>query len=88
MFPSSLDNANVLYYTPAGRYGDLCLITGEIQDHIIYFAVCQYPGDSQYYLFGCNDQTEVITDWPCETLQAAMDAARSSDQAKIIWIQA
>ena len=39
-------------------------------------------------LFGCNHQIEVITGRLCETLQEAMDAARSSAPEKIIWIQA
>ena len=87
MFPSSLDNARVLYHTPPGRYGDLRLTTGEIEDHIVYLAVCQYPNDGKYYLFGCNAEYEVITDWLCETLQEAMNASRT-EQNEIIWIKA
>ena len=88
MFPSVLDNAKVLYYTPPGHYGDLYLTTGEIEDRIVYRAVCQYPDDHKYYLFGCNEEYEVITDWPCDSLQEAMQAAKAPDQEKIIWIQA
>ena len=88
MFPDFLDNAKVLYYTPPGDYGDLYLTTGEIEDRIVYRAVCQYPADDKYYLFGCNAEYEVITDWPCDSLQEAMQTAQSPNQEKIIWIQA
>ena len=88
MFPSVLDNARVLYYTPPGHYGDLYLTTGEIEDRIVYLAICQYPGDGQYYHFGCNAEYEVVTDWPCDSLQEAMQAAQDPNQEKIIWIQA
>ena len=86
MFPSILDNAKVLYHTPPGSYGELRLTTGETDDYISYLAVCQYPDSGEYYLFGCNAEYEVITDWPCETAQKAMDDAQFSRSAKIIWI--
>ena len=88
MFPSILDSAKVLYYTTGGHYGDLYLTTGEIEDRIVYRAVCQYPDDNKYYLFGCNAKYEVITDWLCDSLQEALQAAQDSNQEKIIWIQA
>ena len=82
MFPSVLDNAKVVYYTPPGHYGDLYLTTGELEDHIVYR---QYPDDHKYYLFGCNAEYEVVTDWLCDSLQEAM---QDPNQEKIIWIQA
>ena len=88
MFPSALDHAKVLYYTPPGHYGELCLTIGEIEDRIVYRAICQYPDDDQYCLFGCNAECEVITDWSCDSLAEAMQAAQSPGQEKIIWIQA
>ena len=74
-----------MYYTPPGHYGDLYLTTGELEDHIVYRAVCQYPDDHKYYLFGCNEEYEVVTDWLCDSLQEAM---QDPNQEKIIWIQA
>lgn len=86
MFPSFLDNAKVLYHTPAGNYGTVCLTTGEIADHIIFLAICRYPGDSQYYLFGCNAAYEVVSDMPFDDIPACMNAARLSHGEGLLWI--
>ena len=86
MFPSTLDNAKVLFYTPPGDYGVLRLDTGEIDDHISYLAICQYPNSGEYYLFGCSAEYEVITDWPCESVQNAMHGAQFSRPTEIVWL--
>ena len=88
MFPSVLDSAKVLYHTPQGDYGVLRLDTGEIDDYISYLAICQYPDSGECYLFGCNAEYEVITDWPCESVQKAMSDAQFSHTAEIIWLRA
>ena len=46
-FPDRLDNADVLEFSNLGNWET---IKGD--DRIVrYFAICQYPGDSKYYLF-------------------------------------
>ena len=51
-FPDRLDNADVLEFSNLGNWET---IKGD--DRIVrYFAICQYPGDSKYYLFFCAGQ--------------------------------
>ena len=88
MFPAMLDNAKVLYYTPAGDYGAVYWTTGKIAEHIVYLAICRYPVGSEYYLFGCNAEYEVVSDIPFDNIPACMNAARLSIQAEISWIAA
>jgi hypothetical protein len=38
-------------------------------------AICQYPGDTAYYLFGCDEAWRTITDTWHETLQRAREQA-------------
>ena len=83
-----LDNAKVLYYTPAGDYGAVYWITGEIAEHIVYLAICRYPASSEYYLFGCNAEYEVVSDSPFADPQECMRAAQFSDRKEILWIRA
>ena len=51
-FPDRLDNAEVLEFSNFGSFGT---IKGDDRT-IRYFAICQYPGDSKYYLFFCAGQ--------------------------------
>ena len=44
MFPNTLDNAKVLYYTD-----------GKVADYIKYLAICKYQNrKEEYYLFRCD----------------------------------
>lgn len=86
MFPKSLDNAQVLYYTPLDNYGETYYTAGEIADHIKYLAICKYENDHSYYLFGCNINYEVVSDSPWESIQECMNVAHSSYQKNISWI--
>ncbi len=88
MFPSFPDNAKVLYHTSAGSYGTVCRTTGEIADPITFLAICRYPGDRSYYLFGFNAEYEVVSDIPFDDIPACMNAARLSMQTEISWIAA
>ena len=62
MFPDTLDNAKVLYYTPKGNYGDLFYDNGTIAAHFVYMAICKYEKTEGFYLFLCNEDFEVETD--------------------------
>lgn len=85
-FPKVLDNACVLYYTLQDNYGTVCDTTGEIADYIRYLAICKYENDSQYYLFGCNAEYEVVTDSPWESIEQCMLVAKNSHDRIISWI--
>ena len=62
IFPETLDNAHVLYFTPQASYGTVCFTTGKIADHICYLAICKYENDNNYYLFGCDSNYDVVSD--------------------------
>lgn len=60
-FPDQLDHADVIEFSDAGDFG---LIQGDDRE-IEHFAICQYDGDTGYYLFycaGCGAGFDVITD--------------------------
>ena len=72
MFPDYLDNAKVLEYTDKGHYGfvsDYDENSNPIQRELCYFAIAQYDGDSDFYLFGCDESYEVWDDTLWWTLE-------------------
>jgi hypothetical protein len=85
-FPTVLDNANVLFCTPQDYYGAVRYTTGEIVDYIRYLAICKYEGDTQYYLFGCNAEYEVVSDSPWESVEECMLVAKNSYNRIVSWI--
>lgn len=88
MFPAALDGAQVLYYSSQGHYGVIRYTTGEIADHIRYFAICQYKDDESYYLFGCNEDYEVVSDTIWNSMNECMKAAVSCYTENIVWHRA
>ena len=91
MFPAELDNAKVLYYTPYDDYGAITYPNGEVADYYHYLAICvysQYPYDNNYYLFCCNEEYEVVNDWPESSIEKCMEVATSSYKENIQWIKA
>ena len=85
MFPTELDNAKVLFYTPYGDYGVIRYPNGEIADCYHYLAICKYPKDDSYYLFCCNENYEVVCDWVDNSVEACMKVAASSYKEDVIW---
>ena len=85
-FPKVLDEASVLYYTPPNCYGTVCYVAGEIADLICYLAIGQYEHETQYYLFGCNAEYEVVSDSPWESIEECMRVAQNSYDCTITWI--
>jgi len=85
-FPEFLDKACVLYYTPKNDYGIVRCTMGEIVDHICYLAICKYENDTQYYLFGCNAEYEVVDDSIWESVEECMLIAKNSHNCVISWI--
>ena len=61
-FPKELDGAKVLYYTDKANYGEVRYPDGTICDYISYLAICVYPKDQSYYVFGCDEDYEVVSD--------------------------
>ena len=85
MFPAVLDEADVLYYTPKDDYGAIEYPNGEIADYYRYLAICKYPSDNNCYLFCCNENYEVVSDWFEDSIEACMEVAASSYKENIIW---
>lgn len=73
MFPETLDDAKVLYFTDKGDYGTVNYTNGEISDYICYLAVCAYDKDDSYYLFCCDENKEVVFDYLCDTIEECMN---------------
>ena len=87
MFPTKLDNAKVLYYTPKDNYGVITYPDGKVTDYYNYLAICAYPDDNSYYLFCCNAKYEVVSDWVDASVANCMKIAASSYKENIQWIQ-
>lgn len=68
MFPARLDGAAVLMYTEKGDYGAAAYEAGERYDTLCYYAIARYDTDSSYYLFGCNTDFDVISDYLCDSI--------------------
>ena len=87
MFPAELDNAKVLYYTPYDDYGAIKYPNGEVADYYHYLAICSYSRDDEYYLFCCNENYEVVSDWIDSSIEKCMEVAASSYKENIQWIK-
>ena len=85
-FPKILDGACVLYYTQHDYYGTVRYTTGEIADRICYLVICEYENDTQYYLFGCNAEYEVVSVSSWESVEQCMLVAVNSYDRAISWI--
>ena len=88
MFPAELDDAKVLYYTPQGDYGVIRYPSGEVADYYRYLAICTYSKDGEYYLFCCNENYEVVSDWYEHSIEKCMEVVASSYKENIQWIKA
>ena len=85
-FPNKIDDAIVLFYTPLGCYGTVSCTTGEVVDSICYFAICKYENDESFYLFGCNNAYETVSDSLWESAERCMRIAENSYGDVISWI--
>lgn len=85
VFPTELDGAKVLLYTPQGDYGAIAYPNGDIADHYRCLAICKYPKDDNYYLFCCNENHEVVNDWMDSSIKNCMKVAVSSYKENIVW---
>ena len=88
MFPTELDNAKVLYYTPRDDYGAITYPIREVADYYHYLAICTYSQSDEYYLFCCNENYEVVSDWLDSSIEKYTEAVASSYKKYIRWIKA
>ncbi len=68
MFPAYLDGASVIMYAKIEEYGVVEYVTGEPYDTLCYYAIAKYEADDSYYLFGCNSNFAVISDYVCDSI--------------------
>ena len=88
MFPTELDNAKVLYYTPQDDYGAIYYPNGEVADYYHYLAICTYSKKDEYYLFCCDENYEVVSDYYDSSIENCMKVAARSYKGNICWIKA
>lgn len=51
------------------------IVAGALQGAAAGLAICQYEGESAYYLFGCDAEWNMVTDTWHETLEGALKQA-------------
>jgi hypothetical protein len=73
--------AIVICYTPIDdrhRHTGNChqIVAGVLQGAVAGLAICQYEGEDSFYLFGCDEKWQSVTDTWHETLE---DAKRQAE---------
>ncbi|APW61079.1 hypothetical protein [Paludisphaera borealis] len=92
--PLQLDGSNVLFWTESrlGRfhtipYGADPADIGVIS--VAAMAICRYPDVGPYYLFKCDRNWEVVSDWDAESIEKAQEiASRHAIDEVIEWYAA
>jgi hypothetical protein len=74
--PRQIGGAEVICFTPIDARHCLTgnckqIVAGILQGPAAALAVCRYPGEDGYYLFGCNAAWECVTDTWHQTLEEA-----------------
>lgn len=80
--PNTIDAAQVLYSSPLDarhRPTGACrhTVAGHVPPPFAALAICQYPGDTGYYLFYCDEHWTPVTDTWHATPADAMHQAES-----------
>ena len=84
--PAQLDGADVVLFTSKGNYGFVrCLNPNEGDEDIRFLTICRYKTDTRFYLFGLNDNMEVICDTLWDSVAEAQEAAKSYSDKRISW---
>ncbi|MBC7900569.1 MAG: hypothetical protein H7070_11020 [Saprospiraceae bacterium] len=78
--PKQVSNANVVAYTVIDerhRHTGNCeqIVAGVLMGAALGLAICQYDGETSFYLFGCDENWDVLTDTWHETLADAKEQA-------------
>ena len=86
MFPKILDGAEVLFYTEKADFGNMHYTTGEIAAYFRYLAICKYENKEGYYLFKCNENIEVESDFLFDSIKECMSYAEDT-YINVKWIK-
>lgn len=78
MFPDKLDGAKVIMHTPEGDYGSSPSWDGEKLERIAFVAICKYDRENCYYLFHCNADFEVLSDFSWFSVEECKRIAANS----------
>lgn len=80
ILPKQISGANVIYFAvidsqvqPTGNCEQI--VNGVLQGPAFGLAICQYEGENSFYLFGCDEDWQSITDTWHKTLEDAKDQA-------------
>ena len=78
--PATIGGATVLRYSPIDqrhRHNGSCkhFVAGRLVGPTAGLAICQYPNDSGFYLFGCDECWNSVTDTYHDTLADALHQA-------------
>jgi hypothetical protein len=78
--PSKIGGASIICYTPIDgrhRHTGNCrqIVAGVLQGSMAGLAICQYEGENSFYLFGCDEKWQSITDTWHQTFEEAKDQA-------------
>jgi hypothetical protein len=65
--PEVVGGARVICYSAIDQRhrftgGTKQIVAGRLMGSMAGLAICQYPGEDAYYLFGCDDDWNTITD--------------------------
>lgn len=78
--PRELDGARLLRWSaidgrhrPTGNCRQI--VAGVLQGQAAGLAICQYPQETAYYLFGCDSEWNPVTDSWHGTLEEALEQA-------------
>lgn len=86
--PEFIDNANVLYWSVAGKtpFGFIISTDGNKSKAIFGICVCQYKTSNKFCRFYCDKNWKVIQDNELETLDAALTTPTMLFEiSKITW---
>ena len=89
--PNSLDGARVIYYTPIDHQhrftgGTRQIVAGKLMGAMAGLAICQYPDEDAFYLFGCDADWSTVTDtWHPSIEEAKAQAAFEYEGVSLTW---
>lgn len=75
-----IGSAKVILYTEIDERHNhtgncMQIVSGKVMGAAAGLAICQYEGEENFYLFGCDENWNTITDTWHETLEDAKDQA-------------
>ena len=78
--PRKINGASVILFTPidqrhrhTGRWKQI--VSGDLLGPAAVLAICQYEGEANFYLFGCDAAWNSVTDTWHQTIEEAMGQA-------------